>query len=120
VTYGVAVGGVCAHVQFFFTTPAKDGGKIGEPRRVKPTEMTRNARNDLHPHPFYASFPSTKTFLQAHLSMFGTLHTTGIPPPRGLTHCTRPCHENAEVTQRSLYKGKALIVRVEAFHKESC
>lgn len=68
-------------MQFFFTAPVNGGGKIGEPRRVKPTEMTRNARNDIHPHPFYASLPSTKTFLQAHLSMFGTLHTMGMPPP---------------------------------------
>lgn len=107
----------------FFTALANGGGKIGEPRRVKPTEMTRNARNDIHPHPFYASYPSTKTFLQAHLSMFGTLHTRGMPPPHPTplsTHCTSPCHENAEVTQHSLYKGKALIVRVEAFHKASC
>lgn len=80
-TYGRAVGGVRAHVQFFFTALANGGSKIGEPRRVKPTEMTRNARNDIHHHPFYASHPSTKTFLQAHLSMFGTLHTRGMPPP---------------------------------------
>lgn len=80
-TDGTAVGGVRAHVQFFFFTAlANGGGKIGEPRRVKPTEMTRNARNDIHPHPFYASHSSTKTFLQAHLSMFGTLHTMGRPP----------------------------------------
>ena len=101
-------------MQFFFKAPASGGGK-----------MTRNARNDIHPHAFYtpphpASHPSTKTFLLAHLSMFGTLHTTGILPPPRSQHCTSPCHENAEVTQRSLHKGKAFIVRADTFHKERC
>jgi hypothetical protein len=46
---------------------------------MKPTEMTRNARDDITPHP--ASNPNTKTFLQAHLSTFGILHTRAHSVP---------------------------------------